>query len=200
MELQLFCSTQERHIQYGITAPFSKDKWTYATDGCLCIRVPRLPEVTSEKGPLAEKLFNEAEFGRAVTVWQPLPMFELKSENCDECGGTGYVKTCPRFHKPGDCGAGESPKCRKYNEECNAGCQPEDEGAFVCTDCDGAGKNERIGNIIVDGSAGKVRISAIYLNKIKDLPNVQIAPYDSTSSFRIKFDGGEGLLMPVKMD
>jgi hypothetical protein len=35
---------------------------------------------------------------------------------------------------------------------------------------------------------------------IHELPGIMIAPYDEKSYFRLKWDGGEGLLMPVKMD
>lgn len=198
--LKGFCSTKEHHLQYGINQPFTRGSWTYATDGCVCIRVPSVPEVKHEaKGSIsrdAEKLFSDIEARNSI--WQPLPTFELKYSDCPECKGHGYLKLCSRFNQPDDCTNGEGKLCREHSALCSKGCNADEESAFKCEDCEGKGTIKHPGMHIVQGSDGKTQISAIYLDMIKDLPNVMIAPYDETSAFPIRFDGGEGMLMPMK--
>jgi hypothetical protein len=198
--LQKFCSTSEVHEQYGITQPFSIGVWTYATNGHICIRVPRIPEVENKVkasiGESAEKLFWDAK--NRISIWQELPEFELKYSPCPDCGGNGYLVMCPNFNHPDDCGDGTGKLCKEHNEECARGCKPEIKGAFKCEECEGKGKIKLQGKYIVKGAAGTTQISAIYLDMIKDLPNVLIAPYDETSALLIQFDGGEGVLMPMK--
>ncbi len=190
MDLLKFCSKREHHIQHGINEPFSRGEYTYATDGVVCIRVPRQADVTSEKGPPAEELFTKAE--AQPEAWQPIPPFELTQHTCADCGGKGYVRLCNYCKGQG---------CKRCNNSGAVGCDKEHSSVLeMCEDCYGTGTVKEVGNNIVDGSAGKVRISSIYLDMIKELPNVQISPFDSTSVFRIRFDGGEGLLMPMMLD
>lgn len=171
-ELQKFCDTNTYHEAYGITKPFSRGEWTYATNGHICVRIPRISAITHEASvsKSAEKLFADAKARTAV--WQPLPDFELKRSVCNTCGGTGYTK----------------------------GCGKDAELSFKCEDCDGSGEIKLPGKYIVQGSNGTTQISAIYLDMIKDLPNVMIAPYDETSGFLFRFDGGEGMLMPMRQE
>jgi hypothetical protein len=199
MNLNDFCCTDENHRHYNIDVPYSQGEWTYATDGRILIRVPRLSEVTNEKGPKSEPLFNEAIL-RPVTVWQSLPPFELKIVDCQWCSGTGYMTECPSVTNNSPiCKNGEGKNCQKYNDDCLKSCLPTGKGAIPCEDCND-GKIEDPGKIIMAGSVDEeVRVSAIYLDMIKDLPNVLIAPYDALSAIRFKFDGGEGLIMPMRL-
>lgn len=202
-DLQKFCSTNTYHEAYGIDEPFSRGEWTYATDCIVCIRVPRISAVTHEAKTSvsegAEKLFADTK--ARATKWQPLPDFELKYSDCSACGGTGYMQRCPAFDHPDHkCFNGESKICRQYDEDCAKGCAKDAELSFKCEDCGGSGEIKLPGKYIVQGSKGTTQISAIYLDIIKDLPNVMIAPYDETSAFMIKFDGGEGLLMPMRQE
>ncbi len=81
----------------------------------------------------------------------------------------------------------------------------------VCTDCEGSGKDDD-NECPECGGTGKVEeyISPCYLKignqsfaekylyLIQGFPNVQIGPVTGGIAARIKFDGGEGLLMPVR--
>ena len=202
-ELQKFCDTNTYHEAYGITEPFSRGEWTYATNGHICVRVPRISAITHEAkssvSESAEKLFTDTK--ARATEWQRLPDFELKSCVCDTCGGTGYIQMCPACdHSDHKCFNGESKICKQYNAECVKGCAKDAEFSFKCEDCEGSGEIKLPGKYIVQGAAGTTQISAIYLDMIKDLPNVMIAPYDETSGFQFRFDGGEGMLMPMKQE
>lgn len=192
-ELQKFCSTEERHKQDGIDKPFTRGDWTYATEGHICIRIPCISEVINQSGPgNVEKLFADA-LGRE-TKWQPLPEFELEYVTCSTCGGTGHVCLCP-LSDTEKCKWGDGIECRDYDDDCLKGCNNKAKGAIQCEDCGGLGAIELSGNHIIQGVTGPVRISAIFMDMIKDLPNVQISPYGEKIPIRIRFDGGEGLLM-----
>ena len=58
-DLQRFCSDDESRP--SICHPFSQEKWTYATDGRLLIRVPRLAEVPEYED--APKMVDAQIFG-----------------------------------------------------------------------------------------------------------------------------------------
>lgn len=198
--LRRFTRSTSRHE--WMAAPFTFDSHTYATDGHAMIRVPAMdtvPEAIQARGHECRNMINEA-LARSVIVWQCLPPFELERKPCPECGGTGYVKICPAYGNPDiKCGNGIGSLCSKHNDDCFTGCNPTDKGARKCEECEGDGKIDLPGNIIVDGSMCKVRISTILLDKIKDLPGVKIAPHDSESFFLFRFDGGDGLMMPMRI-
>lgn len=198
MNLLEFCRP---NTMYNIDKPFSRGEWTYATDGVIIIRVPRVAGYDEDNGPKnLEEMFSEAS-GRDVTLWQQLPAFELKYSHCAWCDGKGMTVSCPEVGNPnGKCGFGEHIKCRKYNDDCQRPCKPGTEGAKPCEWCGGKGEVALNDGPIVNGSISSVKLNAIYLDKIKDLPGVQIAPHDFKLPFLIKFDGGEGLLMPMRMD
>lgn len=199
MDLLKFCHPSALH---NIDKPFSRGEWTYATDGRILIRVPRVDGYDEDKGPKnVEQMFNEAEFMRGVTVWQPLPEFKLVVKECDWCKGKGYTKPCEAFNNPKiKCTNGNGVKCKRHNDDCTIGCNPADKGAVPCEECFGSGVEKVNSGPVMNGAIGKTKVNAIYLDMIKDLPKVQIAPHDENSVFRIKFEGGEGLLMPMRMD
>lgn len=198
MDLQRFCHPSS---EYNIDKPFSRGKWTYATDGRIAIRVPRVEGYDQDKGPKnIEQMFSYAE-KRGVAVWQGLPEFKLVVKECSWCGGRGHIKHCPAFGNPDiKCGNGDWKKCNRYNDDCTIGCAPSDKGAATCTECFGSGTEKVNDGPIMIGAEGKTKVNAIYLDMICDLPKVQIAPHDGTSFFRITFDGGEGILMPMRME
>lgn len=200
-DLQKFCDTNTDHEAYGITEPFSRGEWTYATNCHICVRIPRISTITHEASvsESAEKLFADAK--ARTTVWQSLPDFELKRSDCSTCGGTGYMQRCPAYDHPDHkCFNGKSKICKQYDGDCAKGCSKDAEFSFKCEDCEGSGEIKLPGKYIVQGAAGTTQISAIYLDMIKDLPNVMIAPYDETSGFLFRFDGGEGMLMPMRQE
>lgn len=82
-QLQPFCSRDEgRHLLHK---PFTRDGWTYATDGRIVIRVPAIDGV--EKGEVgAESLFPKAEF-REIGLPDSIP--HAVKTICSRCHGTG---------------------------------------------------------------------------------------------------------------
>ena len=75
-QLKPFCGDDP--ARPWLHAPFSRAEYTYATDGRIAVRVPRLPKVgESEKAPNAAVLFGAAFHHERRREWQamtPLPV------------------------------------------------------------------------------------------------------------------------------
>lgn len=98
-DLQKFCDdgTERR---FGIGRPWSRGGYSYATDGHIIVRLPRLEDVPeSSDAPDAEKLFAEA----LVTQWLPVPGCRMPAPiPCRWCDGTGR-DPADRRYKCYDC-------------------------------------------------------------------------------------------------
>src|SRR3990167_4377622 len=85
-DIQQFCAGDD-HIRPYLRAPWSRGKYTYATNEYLMVRVPRLADVAENpEAPDAEKLLKET----AIKKWMPVPACAMpEDEDCKYCGGTG---------------------------------------------------------------------------------------------------------------
>jgi hypothetical protein len=83
-DLKPFCiSTDWGRVE--LEEPFSHGLFSYATNGHILIRVPRLADVTSEKGPTSDDLFVRAQSpAEWIDVPDPGPAL---FDRCDCCGG-----------------------------------------------------------------------------------------------------------------
>jgi hypothetical protein len=92
IDLNQFCDPERRAPGADLSVPFSLNGHTYATNGHICVRVPRRPDIPENKeAPNAEKLpwdFSRIKFG-------PLPAPEFLRDQCWVCGGSGYLHKCP---------------------------------------------------------------------------------------------------------
>lgn len=164
-DLQRFCSDDESRP--SICHPFSQEKWTYATDGRLMIRVPRLADVPEYDD--APKRVDATIFGKQPITgdWFKIPELPTEKTRCDQCGGGGEC----------ECGCGDIHKCGS---------------------CDGEGEYVRI----IKVPCGTQNANNILLAKVAILPNVEICNSAQMKSdygaLGIRFDGGEGRLMPMK--
>lgn len=94
IDLMPFCSRDDARPY--IERPYSRGEWTYATDGRILVRVPRIDDVPdNDKAPDAQKLFDQNTGGEHIK----LPAFEIPkpgpAEECDECEGRGVDHECP---------------------------------------------------------------------------------------------------------
>ena len=81
IDLTPFCARPESN-RCQIESPWSRGKWTYATDGKIVVRVPRDPEVPENKlAPSAMPLFT-AHF-KGAFGFQPLA--DTPPPNVDKC-------------------------------------------------------------------------------------------------------------------
>ena len=197
MDLQKFCSKDS--IRININKPFSEGIYTYATNGHIIVRVPRIEGVgeqeTSDKfNPVKpEPLFASIPDYPYFTIPDiPEPSFD----ECSKCAGTGKVKVCPECD-----GDGEVHFSTRYN---NYDCDCETcggDGVFVkgkgnentCEKCDGEGKIYKRENSIASGRL----YQNIYLSWLKELPECLLAETPGLAPGHFKFTGGDGLLMPL---
>lgn len=177
-DLQKFCSTDS--TRHHIQAPWSREEWTLATNGHIGIRIPRLEQIPENpNAPDLLKLFSDSyalEGRLAFTV--PEPVSDIKV--CHVCNGALFIYQHRDELKP--CG-------KNYP------------GAEACDYCD-QGTIEK-GKTLVKGPLGEVILNSSYVRLIRSLPNPQLLLFGDESDRRdkpiqFKFDGGDGLLMPMR--
>lgn len=162
IDLQQFCSKDEE--RYYLLKPFSMGEWTYATNGHICVRVPRLPDIAeSDKAPKAQTLFKERPEGYQKPNFPDLP--ELSDMDCPACDGRGTEHDC---------------------DDCQCGCDACDDTGQVTTDY-------KVG-VGVSG----IPFALHYIRMIAGLPGLEIAKVIVPKEpMAFRFDGGEGILMPL---
>ena len=166
IDLKPFCSTDR--FRPNLHNPFSLGSWTYATNGHVCVRVPRrddVPEAT-DKPVAANTLFERRNFSDAIL--RPLGEFDLPTLErwpCSRCEGRGHKHDCP---------------------DCNCECE----------NCDGRGETEEDASVGVGGRFYTARylraVSALPELQIETNP-----PGNDPLFFRFA-EGGEGLWMPLR--
>jgi hypothetical protein len=179
--------------EYTISRPHVIDGWRYFTDGRVCVRVrdESAPNTTDGSFPPSDKIFPT----KTLTDWQPWPTdsFIEAEGDCLVCEGRGRVGTTT------------CATCKGNQEVVCEACGHEHE----CDDCNGLGYGggttcrscrgkQRVTRPVRQTIAG-VSFNYEYVAKILSLPN----PQYSRSSVRpgkalaFRFDGGEGVLMPL---
>jgi hypothetical protein len=93
VDLNLFCDLERRRPGSDLSVPFSLNGHSYATNGHICVRVPRRPDIPENKEAphVDERLpwdFSRVKFG-------PLPEPEYLPDQCGWCDGRGYQHKCP---------------------------------------------------------------------------------------------------------
>lgn len=170
INLQAFCG--DGGIDFRIGSPFSKGDWTYATNGHIIIRVPLVAGLR-EDGTNAEKIFEDATKGVRPSlnfvVPELPPLTEAQAVKCSECDGTGSAHDCPSC----DCS---------------------------CDDCCGTGLIDGAPpDKLVSVQVGGVPFACDYIRLISTLPSVQITKPIKEKPWWFAFDGGEGILMPLRV-
>jgi len=204
IDLKIFCNPDDRRD--ALKAPFSDEKFTYATDGHICIRVPRIQGVTSDSGVslLKYMTFDHAE----MTTWHFIPdeIPADKRSECKSCNGTGKVLTCPDCEGDGEVEYkffSKSGKSYDLDHEC-----PVCEGTGKlngsaddrCEDCTGKGYIDDPVPVRIE--AVGLSISSHLLRRVQNLPGIMVAAKehraDELPPIRFRFDGGDGLIMPTR--
>jgi len=203
MKLEDFCGSED-DPRWILHTPFTFGEWTYATDGAIAVRVPAMPDypMAGADHKIAAKC---ADFFEKTTPVEPLPgmpAFERPMPKlCDCCDGNGSVTECAACRGEGG----------DYNDvenewsdcdECNGrGFFPG--GAVKCEECNGEGNLKWMTPVRI----GENWITLHYLERIERLPSLRAGwlPFDggypveaNQKILRFAFDGGEGLLMPIR--
>ena len=194
--LKKFCATDAGHI--NLATPFSKGEYSYATNGYILIRVPRLADVPErDDAPSTDSLFpykDPPEWFALTEIAMP-DVAPITEKTCPDCNGI-----------VGEEGA-ECPECdgdgivefdNRYSDY-----------EIDCKTCDGEGKIKKCETC---NSTGKIEVKSLnpvavggahfqlhYLLLLKELPNCKIGPAEKPmGQAPFQFDGGDGLLMPMK--
>ncbi len=102
-DLMKFVNPDENWHRHHIDKPWSRDGFTYATNGHIIIRVPLLPDVPEDKeAPGTDFLFKKVPI---PDTWLPIPELpEPIFEVCDLCGGAEkYWDRSEKKWEPCDC-------------------------------------------------------------------------------------------------
>lgn len=206
IDLTQFCNANDP--REFIRTPFSDDQYTYATDGHIIIRVPRIPEITVPGGTTLPQWKQMPWDHDTLTEWHPLPseIPNSRQVECKSCDGTGKVITCE------DCdGDGEveytydslSGKTYDADLECPVcdGRGKMNGNGERCEDCDGHG--HRFEAVAVKVESFGLYVSNQLLQRVKDFPGIVIAikgpvtPND-LPPIRFRFSEGVGIIMPMR--
>jgi hypothetical protein len=192
-QLQPFCADPDaRPSRPVLHKPYVRNGKTYATDGSVIIRVPyAVPDVElNDNGPDADKVLDpipagglwfKPQLADGVGENKPCPTCDQDSRLCIACGGeaevTGkYVYNGKEYGITGPC-----PIC---------------DGAGMCDECSGTGT-------VTDDTPTKVGLNwykAFYLRHVMALPGAELCGSEYREPSRIRFDGGDGALIPLDVD
>jgi RecJ-like exonuclease len=211
-ELTVFCKS------WGdLSTPFYHNHFVYATDGNLAIRIPaeNLNDNLPEKGnrnvaEMAEKLdeYFAADYSKQESHTLSDFDFDLETELCEHCEGEGKLYACDECD--GDGIVVYSTDYNDYEHECGS-CNGD--GYFTksewerefprsnvenadhqeCEDCGGAGTISANPDIYFD----EVRFQGKLLKKFMQFEGATITISKKMTPALIKWDGGEGILMPM---
>mgnify|MGYP000882786505 CR=1 FL=1 len=168
--------------------PWSQGEFTYASDGFVVVRIPRLAEVPEITNPVnAVNIFNKNP--KPSEGFIPLPTTEQLGELkvCPKCHGEAR-EVCPECDGDGELDL--ETDFNTYTVTCKSCCGDGED----CGECNGTGTIEPTPKVAI---AGK-RFTTAYIRKFMKLPNARIAVHaDPSRPSWIEFDGGDGLLMAV---
>jgi hypothetical protein len=170
LNLQQFCGTDPSRDY--LMKPFSRDGFTWATNGHILIRVPERPE------------FSDIEQRIKINIAEPLkgfgvakffsPSFELPPATvrgeCLKCAGRGHLHDCP------DC-------------DCE------------CEHCDGTGNSdsEQFASVSIGPTPFALNYVRQILS-LPRVEIEEFAAEQSEKCLFFRFDGGVGALMPLRRE
>jgi hypothetical protein len=191
-DLMKFCSDTDTD-RFNLSVPWSIGDFTYASNGHIIVRVPRLADIESNAGPKVDDLFHADPPAWFHLSGLSLPEIEIKE--CSTCGGKGKDCECPECNGAGEI---EFDNMRsRYTVECLT-CGGFGNIKDDCLDCSGKGTIEI--EKPYPFKIGTSHFQVIYLRWLAELPNCSIGPSpDPLKPAPFRFDGGDGLLMPMRV-
>lgn len=200
--LRLFCSKDI--IRPKLNNPFNFGDYTYATDGHILIRVPKIEEYS--ENPILdtiEKVFPIDIDKIDNSLWIDIPELTetIKVIDCVDCEGTGKNSICPDCEGEKEV-SWESENGFLYEDTCRmcegTGRIDDINNNDICDKCNGTGKKSE--DLIID--IGSKTVNSRLLSIIKNLPNTKIAPdaVEGLKAIPFKFDNGIGLIMPIRKE
>jgi hypothetical protein len=194
-----FCMVPETAMRsrYDLSAPFSRGTYSYATNGHIIVRVPRICEDAEATWPKIENVTA------AIThaSLSPLPVLDVEDAfECPTCKGFGVVRPHMAFGY-------QCEGCKKCTWGYVPARKPCDDQE-VCDTCEGRKVTwPKEAKIML---TPRCAIAPRYYRLIASLPNPRIdLTVDCVSTSWEKdqalngvsfaFDGGDGLVMPIRI-
>ncbi len=189
--LQRFCDQSEG--RYDLTSPFSFGAFTYATNGHICIRVPRMAAVTRECSLTKGLPWDHDD----IAGWQNMPSGYTVPPRilCPSCRGSKKYQPCL------DCefrpGCDEDPQYEARD------CERLLETGEKCSQCEADGYVSSRPCFRVPMLEGGTSLNGEYLERLRILPGtIFLAPDPANplmGSVRIRSTAGwDGLLMSMR--
>lgn len=199
IDLQKFCAADS--YRTNINKPFSRGDFTYATNGHIMIRVPRIDSIGEQEISDKFKIIEPEKLFAAVKdhPFHLIPDIPpLITKECARCGGSGKLHICPECD-----GDGVVYFSNAYNdytcdcETCGGDSYVNNDKSepVICAKCDGSGKITEKSHSMASGRY----YDNLYLTWLKELPNCMLAEADGLEAGYFSFTGGDGLIMPLQI-
>ena len=198
--LKTFCCTRcaPGKCSHDLTEPFTAGDYSLASSHTIIVRVARIDGVPPHPTlKTLKNLFAEVQRGEFL----PLDMkFKVDSDPCGKCAATGLkteMKPCKKCDGDGEC-----VHCGEDCRDCGGlglvkTGQPTNE---PCENCAGSGKIEKSTRV----NWGETTFDARLLTKLQSLPGIKLVagaiPADRDLACPFIFEGGDGLIMPLRIN
>lgn len=204
LDLSTFCEVDDYQGRFNLTTPFHQEGFTYATDARVCVRTALPVDLaTAEecRRPKANRLPWEHEKKCGWKSWDTAVRQQTDIEpDCPTCFGRGRFncKQCERCE--GSCWRTEYTNDGFADAEKPCECRTGWVGGTACPECRGSGAVDYVMRI------GGVCIAPIYHAKVAtlgpvDFVNGGVPPdaftKDNRTAVLFRFDGGDGMVMPL---
>jgi hypothetical protein len=201
-DLQKFCSNDESRT--GITQPFTWDSYTFATDGKIMVRVPKVEGVleggnagrysTQPRLYECNHIIENGEPHLLLSLppnWRDIPdktvpcptcRGKKKGSECSECEGEGEIE-CDH--------CGHESECKNCD---GTGFFGDTEGEN-CERCNGLGVVKT--HTPVSINRGEAWSAKELIEKAYSLPGAKVYYRPDVNNFYFAFNGGAGCFMPM---
>lgn len=198
-DLWQFCMVAETAMRsrYDLSEPFSRGQYTYATNGHIIVRVPRIAEDAEAHWPKIETVTDAISHAALA----PLPRVAVPEPiECPTCRGFGVVRPHILF-------GGQCEGCKRCTWGYIPARKPHPDQE-TCDKCEGRKivwpEHEHV------YLTSKCAIDPRYYLMLSALPDLRIdltidcvsTSWDKDRSIRgvsFAFDGGDGLVMPIRI-
>lgn len=192
-QLQAFCARATKRP--GLATPFTRAGYTWASNAIALVRVPVVEgvRVCDDPWPTPFPAGIMAEY-QPGPQWYALPALpeRVQDRPCSECGGRKR-EPCKACNDKGTVVYTFDHRGVVYDMDCDC---PVCDGERECRHCHGDGIEPRVPQRV---RIGQATFDADALRPFAALDHCELAPVDAYAPCRVRFDGGEGLVMPLNL-
>ena len=193
-------------INQQYAEPWSFGDYSYATDGSMAVRVPKIDGIPAmpEHQKKSEQIdaWINAWINADPGKWFDVVFKQIEMQQCKECSGRGYLRLCEECKGEGFVYFKTdyndyTVTCRSCRGHSVKPTSKTDSTGSPCEECDGTGKVYPDLNETTATKYGDHKYNDILLSKLSVFKNVKIKPMGKKDPAVLRFDEGMGLLMPT---